>query len=71
MKTSTDVGDKVRHLIIKGLKKRFGQVEKVHLLAAAAVEDPRFKKINFADKVACSRVIDRINTLILDIKSQQ
>lgn len=71
MKTSTDVGAKTKTLIIEGLKKRFGQVEQVHLLAAATILDPRFKKIHFADKLACSRGIDRINSMILDIKSLQ
>lgn len=71
MKTATDVGAKTKILISEGLKKRFEHVEQVHLLAAATILDPRFKKIHFADKIACSRAIDRINTLILDTKSQQ
>lgn len=43
----------------------------MHLLAAATILDPRFKKIHFADHVSCSRAINRINTSILEIKSKQ
>nr|XP_046483723.1 E3 SUMO-protein ligase ZBED1-like [Neodiprion pinetum] len=71
MRTSTDVGAKIKTWIVEGLKKRFGSVEKVHLLAAATILDPRFEKIHFTDYIACSRAIDRINTLILDVQSQQ
>ncbi|GFY39790.1 vesicular integral-membrane protein VIP36 [Trichonephila inaurata madagascariensis] len=71
MKTSTDIGAKIRTLIVDGLKKSFGSVEQVHLLAAATILDPRFKKIHFADQEACSQAINRINSSILDIKSQQ
>ncbi|CAG4945812.1 unnamed protein product [Parnassius apollo] len=46
-------------------------VEQVHLLAAATILDPRFKKNHFTDHVACSRAINRINTSILDITRQQ
>lgn len=42
MKNSTDIGVKTRTLIVDGLKKRFGNVEQVHLLAAATILDPRF-----------------------------
>lgn len=74
MKTGAmNIGAKTRILIVDALKKRFGNIEQVHLLAAATILDPRFKKIHFADHVACSRAISRINTAILDIKikSQQ
>ncbi|CAK1587745.1 unnamed protein product [Parnassius mnemosyne] len=71
MENSTDIGAKTRTLIADGLKKRFGMVEQVHLLAAATILDPRFKKIHFTDHVACSRAINRINTSILDITRQQ
>lgn len=70
MKNSTDIGVKTRTLIVDGLKKRFGNVEQVHLLAAATILDPRFKKIHFTDHVACSRAINKINTSILDITRQ-
>ncbi|GFT34978.1 zinc finger BED domain-containing protein 4-like [Trichonephila clavipes] len=71
MKTSTVIGAKIRNLIVDGLKKRFGSVEQVHLLAAATILDSRFKEIHFADQEVCSQAINRINTLILYIKSQQ
>lgn len=71
MKNVTDIGVKTRALIVDSLKKRFGSVEQVHLLAAAIILDPRFKKIHFTDHVACSRAINRINTSISDITRQQ
>lgn len=72
MENSTDIGAKIRTLIVDGLKKRFGMVEQVHLLAAATILDPRFKKKkHFTDHVVCSRAINRINTSILDITRQQ
>ncbi|KAK9880382.1 hypothetical protein WA026_010265 [Henosepilachna vigintioctopunctata] len=71
MKNSSDIGAKTRTLIVGGLKRRFGNVEKVHLLAAATTLDPRFQKIYFTDHVACSRAINRINTTISDITRQQ
>lgn len=69
MKTSSDIGAKTRTLIVDGVKKR--SVEQVHLLAAATIFDPRFKKIHFTDHLVCSRAINRINTSILDITQQQ
>lgn len=66
MKYSTDIAAKTNALIVDGLKKRFGSVEQVHLLAAATILDPRFKKNHFADQLACSRAINRINTSIAD-----
>lgn len=71
MQTSTDVGVQTKILIVEDLKKRFGIVEKVHLLAAATILDPRFKKLHFTDNVACSRATDGINAMILDTQSRQ
>ncbi|KAK9879417.1 hypothetical protein WA026_006485 [Henosepilachna vigintioctopunctata] len=42
MKNLTDIFAKTRTLIIDGLKKRFRNVEQVHLLTAATTLDSRF-----------------------------
>lgn len=51
MKTETDVGAAPKNLILEELKKRFGTVEQVHVLAITALLDPRFKKIHFHSKI--------------------
>lgn len=52
------------------LSKRFSTVEQVHVLATTTLLDPRFKKIHFSDKLACSRVINKINNMIVTSKQQ-
>ncbi|XP_030752727.1 zinc finger BED domain-containing protein 4-like isoform X2 [Sitophilus oryzae] len=70
MKTETEVGTATKKLIIEGFKKRFGTVEQVNMLAISTILDPRFKKIHFSDKLACSKAIDKINTMIRIFKNQ-
>nr|CAH7746658.1 unnamed protein product [Callosobruchus chinensis] len=57
-----------KNLILEELKKRFGTVEQVHVLAITTLLDPRFKKIHFSDRIACSRAIDKINSMIVASK---
>ncbi|XP_053596186.1 uncharacterized protein LOC103575560 [Microplitis demolitor] len=70
MKTETDVGAATKNLILEELKKRFGTVEQVHVLAITTLLDPRFKKIHFSNRIACSRPIDKINSMIVASKKQ-
>jgi len=61
---STDIG----HYFKKALKdqfiKHFENIEQVSLLAIATILDPRFKNINFINKVACSQAINKITRFI-------
>ena len=70
MKTETDVGSATKNLILEELSKRFSTVEQVHVLATTTLLDPRFKKIHFSDRLACSRVINKINNMIVTSKQQ-
>lgn len=67
MKTSTDVGTKTRTLIVESLKKEISTCRTSSFVSSC----DNLKKNHFADKGACSRAVDGINTLILDFKSQQ
>lgn len=68
MKTETDVGAATKNLISEELKKIFGTVEQVHVLAITTLLDPSFKKIHFSDRIACSRAIDKTNSMIVASK---
>lgn len=57
MKTETDVGALTKNLISEDIKH-------------TTLLDPRFKKINFSDRIACSRAIDKINSMIVASKEQ-
>ncbi|CAG5043305.1 unnamed protein product [Parnassius apollo] len=70
MKTETNIGAATKNLILEALRKRFGTVEQVHMLAITTLLDPRFKKIHFSDRIACSRAIDKINSMIINSKKQ-
>jgi len=72
---STDVGHYFKKALIKQFTKRFENIEQISLLAIATILDPRFKNINFNDKVACSRAINKItkfiNSKVTDVNLQQ
>lgn len=60
MKTETDVGSATKNLILEELSRRFGTMEQVHVLATTTLLDPRFKRIHFSDRLACSRAIIKL-----------
>jgi len=60
----TDVGEKTKILILQDIKKRFGSIEHVNILAICTILDPRFKKIYFNDKIACSQIISEITDML-------
>jgi len=60
----TDVGEKTKTLILQDIKKRFGSIEHVNILAICTILDPRFKKIHFNDKIACSQIIRKITDML-------
>jgi len=60
----TDVGEKTKTLILQNIKKRFGSIEHVNILAICTILDPRFKKIHFNDKIACSQIIREITDML-------
>lgn len=61
---TTDIGHRFKKALKDQFKKRFENIEQVSLLAIATILDPRFKNINFIDKVACSQAINKITTFI-------
>lgn len=61
---STNIGRHFKKMLKDQFIKRFENIEQVSLLAIATILDPRFKNINFNDKVACSQAINKITKLI-------
>lgn len=61
---STDIGHHFKKALIDQFMKRFDSMEQVSLLAIATILDPRFKNINFIDKIACSQAINKITRFI-------
>lgn len=53
-----DIGKQLKNSLLNEHLKRFGAIEKVHLLALSTILDPRFKKMYFRDKVGCSKIIN-------------
>lgn len=64
VKPSTDIGHHLKKVLIDQFTKRFENIEQVPLLVIATILDPRFKNINFTDKIACSRAINKITMLL-------
>ncbi|XP_063805301.1 E3 SUMO-protein ligase ZBED1-like isoform X2 [Pseudophryne corroboree] len=54
---SRDIPKGVLAKAVSGMKKKFGRIEHVFLLAIATVLDPRFKKLYFRDPTALSKQI--------------
>lgn len=48
------------------IEKRFGLREQVNLLALGTFLDPRFKNVHFNDAVASSKILQKVNSLVLD-----
>lgn len=48
-----------------------GAIELVTPLATATVLDPRFKKLHFADAIACANAIQKIKELFKNITQQE
>ncbi|XP_024879336.1 zinc finger BED domain-containing protein 1-like, partial [Temnothorax curvispinosus] len=71
---STDIGHHFKKALKDQLSKRFETIEHVSSLAMATILDPRFKNINFSDKVACSHAINKItrfvNSKVTDINHE-
>ncbi|XP_025155329.1 zinc finger BED domain-containing protein 4-like [Harpegnathos saltator] len=60
----TDIGHHFKKALIDQFMKRFESLEQVLLLAIVTILDPRFKNINFIDKIACSQAINKITRFI-------
>ncbi|GBP82908.1 hypothetical protein EVAR_66584_1 [Eumeta japonica] len=69
-KMETDVDTTSENVILEELKKGFGTVEQIHMLAIITLLDPIFKTIHFSDRIACSRAIDKINNMIVASKKR-
>lgn len=50
----------VKKTLLNEIKKRFDNIQKVHLFSMATVLDPRFKKIHLDDGTALARTITSI-----------
>lgn len=55
---TSSIGHKLRAGLQSEFHKRFGQIEKSHILAAATILDLRFKQLHFKDVLACSSIIN-------------
>lgn len=60
----TDSAKHLKKCLIEQFNKRFENIERISLLAVATLLDPRFKKIHFRDRIACSRAIDKISKVL-------
>lgn len=63
-KPSTKTGEYLKKLLTEELYKRFKDIEYVSLLAIATILDPRFKKIHFRNRLACSTTITKISNAL-------
>lgn len=57
-------GERLKRLLLEQFSTRFNCIEKVMPLAIATILDPRFKKIHFNDKAACSLAVNKITRAI-------
>ena len=69
--TSHELAIYLKEAILKEFKQRWSKVEFNHLLAMANLLDPRFKKVHFQDKIACSRTIRFVSDAVRELTSQQ
>ncbi|XP_011858288.1 PREDICTED: zinc finger BED domain-containing protein 1-like [Vollenhovia emeryi] len=67
----TDTAKHLKKTLMEGFTKRFENIEKVSIIAMATLLDPRFKKIHFLDKIACSRAIDKISKMLSTEEKQR
>ncbi|XP_066583331.1 E3 SUMO-protein ligase ZBED1-like [Prorops nasuta] len=63
----TEVGNKMKQLLLEQFELRFQNIEEEKILAMATILDPRFKSIHFNNETACSNIISDIN-MILNIE---
>lgn len=61
---STEEGHHIKKILLEEFTKRFKDIEEVTLAAISTILDPRFKKIYFENKIACSRAINKISIAI-------
>lgn len=54
----------VKQLLLRDMKKRFGQIEFNSHIAVATLLDPRFKNLHFRDASACGRAIQKLKELL-------
>lgn len=67
---NTALGSTTKTLILNEINKRFRNIEQVHLLAISTLLDPRFKKMYFRDKIACSQAIGKVISMLSDIDTE-
>ncbi|KAL3278498.1 hypothetical protein HHI36_013817 [Cryptolaemus montrouzieri] len=53
----TEISRNLKLAVLAELKKRFGKIEKVTIIALATLLDPRFKNIHFTDPQAAAHAI--------------
>ncbi|XP_076666311.1 E3 SUMO-protein ligase ZBED1-like [Andrena cerasifolii] len=63
----TNTGVRLKQLLLEQFDQRFGCVRKVSNLAIATILDPRFKRLHFPDKIACSHAINKIIRAVYSI----
>jgi len=70
-KPASEIGERLKKLLIEEFSKRFKDVECVSLLAIATILDPRFKKLNFRNKIACSNAVAKIYRALKEVEIEQ
>lgn len=58
------LGKDLQSLILKEIAKRMGVIENVTPLAIATVLNPRFKKMQFTNHLACSSSVSKVKDLM-------
>ncbi|XP_011880238.1 PREDICTED: zinc finger BED domain-containing protein 1-like [Vollenhovia emeryi] len=61
---STEIGIHFKNVIEHQFARRLNNIEKVQPLAISTILDPRFKNINFSDRIACAYSINKITQMI-------
>lgn len=60
----SEVGHHMKKVLTQEFQGRFKIVESKSLIAIATILDPRFKKIHFVDKIACSHAVNKITNIL-------
>jgi hypothetical protein len=66
-----EIGIKLKNELTSEIKRRFGHIEEVPLMAFSTILDPRFKKVHFENALACSKAITQLQNLMMSSQEDE
>lgn len=60
----SEIGHHMKNVLTREFQARFKNIESKSLIAIATILDPRFKKIHFLDRIACSHAVNKISNML-------